>query len=298
MPRLQLSPIVVPVDYSDASMSALLAAKSIVDSPEEITAVHVTPDYDFMIPEHREGQFVSLQQRRVEQLECLTNWLESNKVNDVQREALFGDPGLVVCDYAEQANTPLIVLPSHGRHGLKRLLLGSVAERIIRHCDCSVLVLKHEVDPNVKRKPFLPRQRVVVPVDFSESSPMAMWSAVQLADKRESVDVISVVSEYEIARNEMLLTPASNVSELCEARQKHLERYLADQDLRFLKAETLSGNPGLMIAEYAKANDADLIVIPSHGYHGIRRMALGSVTERVLRHAECPVLVLRRWDAK
>ena len=57
------------------------------------------------------------------------------------------------------------------------------------------------------------------------------------------------------------------------------------------------GNPGLEITEYARESKSDLIVIPSHGHHGLRRILLGSVAERVLRHAECPTLVLRRQDA-
>ena len=60
----------------------------------------------------------------------------------------------------------------------------------------------------------------------------------------------------------------------------------------------LFGNPGLEIADYAKNIQADLIVIPSHGYHGVKRFVLGSVAERVIRHAECSVLVLRRSDAE
>jgi nucleotide-binding universal stress UspA family protein len=56
------------------------------------------------------------------------------------------------------------------------------------------------------------------------------------------------------------------------------------------------GNPGIVISDYAKQSGAELVVMPSHGHHGLRRILLGSVAERVLRHAECPVLVLRRAD--
>ncbi|MEO1982325.1 MAG: universal stress protein, partial [Fuerstiella sp.] len=58
------------------------------------------------------------------------------------------------------------------------------------------------------------------------------------------------------------------------------------------------GTPGLEIADYARDHGADLIIVPSHGYHGFKRMFLGSVAERVIRHAECSVLVLRRADAE
>jgi nucleotide-binding universal stress UspA family protein len=58
------------------------------------------------------------------------------------------------------------------------------------------------------------------------------------------------------------------------------------------------GTPGLEIADYARAQAADLIVIPSHGYQGVKRLFLGSVAERVLRHAPCNVYVVRRSDAE
>ena len=83
-----------------------------------------------------------------------------------------------------------------------------------------------------------------------------------------------------------------------ESRQQYLERWLAERDLDVIRAHAVSGDPGTTIVRYAKENNADLIVIPSHGFHGVNRMVLGSVAERVLRHAECPVLVTRRTDAE
>jgi nucleotide-binding universal stress UspA family protein len=65
-----------------------------------------------------------------------------------------------------------------------------------------------------------------------------------------------------------------------------------------LQQEVLFGDPGSQIVNFATNCNADLIVIPSHGYHGVKRLVLGSVAERVIRHAECSVLVLRRSDAE
>ena len=62
--------------------------------------------------------------------------------------------------------------------------------------------------------------------------------------------------------------------------------------------EVRFGNPGIEVAEFAEKTGADLIVLPSHGYHGVKRFVLGSVAERIIRHATCSVLVLRRSDAE
>jgi nucleotide-binding universal stress UspA family protein len=60
----------------------------------------------------------------------------------------------------------------------------------------------------------------------------------------------------------------------------------------------LAGDAGLETADYAKKVGADLIIVPSHGFHGMKRLLLGSTAERIIRHAHCSVLVLRRKDAE
>ena len=62
----------------------------------------------------------------------------------------FGDPGHQIAQYAEEAKADLIVLPSHGRSGLQRLLIGSVAERVVRHAPCPVLVVRGRCDNKPK----------------------------------------------------------------------------------------------------------------------------------------------------
>ncbi len=71
----------------------------------------------------------------------------------------------------------------------------------------------------------------------------------------------------------------------------YLAEYLRGHRLPGVTSAVCVGDPGFAIADYARAHNADLIVIPSHGYHGIKRLLLGSVAERVVRHAGCPVLV-------
>jgi nucleotide-binding universal stress UspA family protein len=80
--------------------------------------------------------------RREHAAEVLRQRLSDPKHLGVRIEILFGDPGSEIADYAQRHSADLIVLPSHGRTGLKRLLLGSVAERIVRLAHCPVLVLR------------------------------------------------------------------------------------------------------------------------------------------------------------
>ena len=83
-----------------------------------------------------------------------------------------------------------------------------------------------------------------------------------------------------------------------KAVRRYMDEFVSKHGASGVTMAVRQGNPGLEICDYAIDIGADLIVISSHGYHGVRRMLMGSVAERVLRHADCPVLVLRRTDAE
>ena len=79
---------------------------------------------------------------------------------------------------------------------------------------------------------------------------------------------------------------------------EHFSTYLRDNRITGVQQVILEGRPGTAVPEYAEKMDASLIVVPSHGYDGMKRMLLGSVAEQIIRRAECPVFVLRRRDAE
>lgn len=300
----QRSPVVVPIDYSDASLRALRVALTIAQSPEDVTVVYAAPNMDLIVPGQLYGGLLTPDEIQQADLKRLNEWLAEHDIDlKVKRDVLIGDPGTCIADYQKDKKARLIVLPSHGRHGLKRLLLGSVAERIVRHCDCSVLVLKYEPSDSDHRiaEAWIPRKRVVVPIDFSMSSPASIKVALELVENRPDVDVINVVPILDHIYGGFLSSlpdGVQNDKSRRDERQQYLERYLAERDFDVVRAHAISGDPGTVIADYAMQNNADLIVIPSHGYSGVNRLVLGSVAERVLRHASCPVLVMRRLDAR
>ena len=140
---------------------------------------------------------------------------------------------------------------------------------------------------------WLPKKTVVVPVDFSTASADALKTALLLVENPENVHVIYVTAPpiaFNYAEGWALDDPATRM----KAAYDHLTKFLATANSAGVKTIIREGDPGLMIADYADEIHADLIVMPSHGYHGVKRLLLGSVAERVLRHANCPVLVLRR----
>ena len=140
---------------------------------------------------------------------------------------------------------------------------------------------------------WLPKKTVVVPVDFSTASADALKTALPLVAKPEDVHVIYVTAPpiaFNYAEGWALDDPATRM----KAARQHLTKFLETANAAGVKTIIREGDPGLLIADYADEVQADLIVMPSHGYHGVKRLLLGSVAERVLRHASCPILVLRR----
>jgi nucleotide-binding universal stress UspA family protein len=140
---------------------------------------------------------------------------------------------------------------------------------------------------------WLPKQKVVTPVDFSEESFAAIDAALELVEDAGHLHVVYVLPTVEIVEPELMWGAVDQEARRHHAEQALRERLAGDR-YRGAKLAVLFGDPGHEIAEYAQRESADLIVLPSHGRTGLTRLLIGSVAERVVRLAHCPVLVLRK----
>ncbi|MEQ9407836.1 MAG: universal stress protein [Fuerstiella sp.] len=139
---------------------------------------------------------------------------------------------------------------------------------------------------------------VIVPVDFSGMSVQAVRTGLQLAAAPSQVHVVHVVPVLDQIVSDVENWSIPSDEDRREAVRRHFREFLNKNQFQHLKEVVLDGQPGPKIAEYAAANGAGVIVIPSHGYHGLKRILLGSVAEKVIRLANCPVFILRREDAE
>lgn len=134
-------PVVVPWDFSDLSVEALDKAIEFVDSPQQIIVVHVTSYPAVTEPSVVWGTY-SEDTIRDNLKNSFQKVVPPDKYPGLEFVSLFGDPGSKITDLAEKRQAGLIVISSHGRSGLAHLLLGSVAERVVRLAPCPVLVLR------------------------------------------------------------------------------------------------------------------------------------------------------------
>lgn len=143
----------------------------------------------------------------------------------------------------------------------------------------------------------LKRDVIVAPIDFSLVSDQILDVAREMAEQDVSrLRLIHVLTPLESLAPGMIWGEYP-VDDREQKIRSHAVQFFAQRGLAGARFEIRLGQPAHEIVQFAEAEQGDLIVLASHGYHGIKRFLLGSVAEQVLRHAHCPVLVLRRPDA-
>lgn len=212
-----------------------------------------------------------------------------------------GDPAAVILDEAERVGATAIAMSTHGRSGLGRWLMGSVAERVLRNARTPVLLANRavlELD-GAERVPAGRIERILVPLDGSEKSARIVPLVEEIGRLYESGVVLLHVQAVLPAAPDpyfVAMPPIPTVAEGEAVLAPHRERLEASG----LPVRTLvvTDRPAARILQAASDEKADLIAMTTHGYSGLARWAYGSVAEKVLRHSPCPLLVLRTSDAE
>lgn len=145
-------------------------------------------------------------------------------------------------------------------------------------------------------------QKIVVPLDFSDASPRTARAARDIVAKFAEGDVtklhfIHVVPPLDTISPGAVWGGVTDAGRI-DAVHEHAVKFLDEHSLVGASITVRVGQPGHEICEFAKSIAADLIVISTHGYHGMKRILLGSVAENVIRHAACDIVVIRRPDAE
>ncbi len=198
---------------------------------------------------------------------------------------------LAILETVEREGIDLVVIGAHGRRGLRRFLLGSVAEETVRQAPCPVITVREH-----RTFESLRLDRIVVPTDFSAGSTAALQTAKELMGESTRLDLVHVVEHpvypqlyeplHELAREYGFPQIVPKLQEGMAA--------LAEKAGVECHCEVLAGKAAAEVTQYAASAGADLIVMATHGLTGLEHLLLGSVTEKVVRSSDsCPVLTLR-----
>lgn len=216
------------------------------------------------------------------------------EVKRVEERGVAAAP--VILEYAREAEMDLIVLATHGRRGVRRMLLGSVAEEVVRLAARPVLTVR----PNGAEEHGEPPRRILVPVDFSEHARQALLYGDALADRTGAeLHVLHVVPEMTFP--DPYFAEAAQIRAMARAAQERVPEAL-DRAVREVLGDDAEvrthlepGSPAKTIVDVAEEKSVDLVVMSSHGRTGLERMLIGSVAEGVVRRAPCPVLTVKSF---
>lgn len=200
-----------------------------------------------------------------------------------------GEPPAVLIETAQGKKADLIALGTYGRKGLKRLLMGSVTAQVILNAPCDVLVVKRPCSACTGNY-----TSILVPFDGSEQSKKALGRAAELAKQDGSrVAVLYVIPRYE-EMVEFFRTDAIQKSLYHEAEKVIAEaRKIAEEKNVPIATEIRDGHAADEIVAAAGKQEADLIMMGTHGWRGVSKAIMGSTTTRVLTESTIPVLVVK-----
>lgn len=202
----------------------------------------------------------------------------------VHEEREGSDVAAAILRYAADLPADLIVMGTHGRSGVARARLGSIAEAVVRHARCPVLTVRPDASGGASAF-----REILVALDTADPiPPEAAWAARLARAYHARLHLLSVVAPS------LLHPQASEASRRAHLGLGRLEGQLGSEGVPAVVSRVREGDPAAVIAETAEEIGADLIVVGSHGREGVRRALLGSVSETVIRHAPCPVFVARR----
>ena len=213
----------------------------------------------------------------------------------VETRVAVGRPAEEIVRAAGDAGTDLVVLATRGRTGLANLLLGGTASEVVRRSSAPVLT----VHPGLP-VPVAPPATIVAPVDFSRHGLEAARRALSIFGFVEGARIVLLHAwhfhlDYEIYGMYSAERSARDRAEAEREIDRRLERLAAELHREGLRVEPklVAGYPAATILEEARIEDADLVALGTQGTRGLERLVLGSVADRVVQRAPCPVLTAR-----
>jgi len=274
--------ILVPLDGSPLAESILIQVQRLLRRTDaEVLLVHALPP-----PVAIEGAVIETRETLLKRAQSYLGGLRERlssqgvRVRDFIRE---GPPAEIILDHAGEQKATMIAMSTHGRTGLARWTLGSVAEKILRHSPVPVLAVRsfaEEGPAAVAGTPAeLSLEKILVPLENGTPSLEILPFVEKLAAMFGSQVLLLHVCEG----------PACTVP-VPELKQAHEEFRAAGLSVEPLMKQ---GDPAQQILDTCWENDVDLLAMTTHGRSGVRRWMLGSVTERVLRSSRVPMLIVR-----
>jgi nucleotide-binding universal stress UspA family protein len=306
--------LLVPTDFSEESLKALSYARALLNyfpGAAHLVYVHDV-DFAYAVPALMSTSPMiateEVERRYRKDLAKLAKQFDLSG-SRLEQHVRAGRAYQEISELASKVGAQLIVIATHGRTGLRRLMLGSTAERVVRHAPCPVLVVRER-----EREFFdlgkgksgaqaaLHISKILVPVDFSDSSREGLLYAISFARRFDAslillhaIQVQPFIPAEGHAVHERM--PAPGVIE--RAARLRARKFLKEVDFGGVnyEMEIQAGAPAHEICRFAENASVELIITSTHGQTGLAHALIGSTAEHVVRYAHSPVLVVPTSEA-
>ncbi len=298
--KVQIKSIICATDLSDLSNHGVLYGIALAkELGAKLYVCHVIDLTSTAMYEVAISYSIEQQNRMVDYAHEHLQRLMGEESFDWEPLITIGHPANEIARMAEEKGVTLAISTYHGRSGLKRFVIGSVTERLMRTLPCPLLVVRSlEQDVLASKDQDIRFQRILVGCDFSPDSGLAFKFGLYLAQAFQSELHLVHVIEPPIYKD--LLKPGRE-------QKDELQQDLRDQLIEKLKGmipedahywckpkiTLLGGQPHEELTKYAVVNDLDLVVLGVRGQSLVEKLFVGSTTDRVVRRTPCPVLSVR-----
>lgn len=279
--------ILVPIDFSDLSLEGLKSAETFAKTFNgRITPIHAYIPVTEMDGPYSVGLGPGANEDYDEIEETLQQRLDETAQEHIDEQYVekgiiaVGNPAYSIIDTSKDYD--MIVMSTHGRTGFSRLILGSVAEKVLRLSHVPVLVVEEESQ-------LEPLQRIMVTTDFSDNSATAFPYAKEIAEKTGAqLDLVHILSYDQFEKNQT----SDSVIDLRNQRLDLINKeYFHDIETDFsYEVQVSEDSPHEAIRQHNLDNKYNLIVMATVGRTGLDYLMMGSTTANVVRHVKTAVL--------
>jgi nucleotide-binding universal stress UspA family protein len=295
--------MLVPLDGSELAEAVFPYAKELAGRLDlDVILLHVcNPEEHQLLPMHRAyvERAAEIIRRQSEEVQEGTGIQPGHKAIEARGEVAVGHPAEEILHYADENEIDLILIATHGRSGVRRWAMGSVADKVLRASRVPVWLVRAAIPEEIVYDKW-PSTTILVPLDGSELAESVL-PHVEAVAKQRGAELVDVVL---LTVCEPLFFPSDYPPAIPLTGERLAEQYLAGVEKRFkdvglkvhskvLVGEPLAGEPADEIVDYANRNHFNLIVIATHGRSGISRWAYGSVAEKVLLGVSSPIFLVR-----
>jgi nucleotide-binding universal stress UspA family protein len=300
-----LRSILVPLDGSELAEQALPIASSLAQrggGKLRLALVHQLAAMPVDLPGRKTFVAADLATRKAERayLRRVQARLRQSGIRLSSAVTLTGPVAPALVTYVRELGIDLVIMATHGRGGVRRAWLGSVADHLIRHLEVPVLLVRAQ-DARAARERPPEGARILVPLDGSPLAEEALTPAATLARVDDAeLSLLQVVYPVLLGSDPALPVPSAYDAELTTAMRTQAQDYLdslaerlRSDGLRVSTAAVVGWSAADTILEAARPDRVTMVALATHGRGGLRRFALGSVADKLVRAGDVPTLVYR-----